>query len=258
MSRLNRAALGLGLVLAVAAGGVVFLALRAAREQAPLALEVQPVVVAAADIPAGTLLDASNAPRLLAVRREPAAALPDGALASIAAAEGRTTSVALRAGDRVTAAELGASTAGSSAPLAALVPQGQVAIVLPVNDQVSVAGAVRPADRVDLVASVPVRQPDGSQVVVTQALLKDIYVLATGAQTTASRGATRDAAPTPSPYSTLTIALAPQDALVVQHLLSANVRLAMALHRPDMPAVDTRPVTMDEVIRRFGLDQALP
>lgn len=257
MNRLNRVALGLGLVLALVAGGVVFLALRAAREQAPLALEVQPVVVAAADIPAGTLLDASNVPRLLAVRREPAAAVPDGALTSTASAEGRTTSVALRAGDRVLAGDLGASTTGSGASLAALIPQGQVAIVLPASDQVSVAGAVRPADRVDLVASVPVRQPNGSQVVVTQALLKDIVVLATGAQTTASRGALQEAAPT-APYSTLTIALAPQDALVVQHLLSANVRLAMVLHRPDMPAVDTRPVTMDEVIRRFGLDQAPP
>lgn len=240
--RLGTPVLLIALALGLAAGGSVYLALRAAREQA--ATEVLPVLVAAADIAPGTLLGPASADRLLTVVREPASSVSEDAVTSLAAVQDRVVAAPLRRGERLLARHLAVPTASGGVTLA--VPAGFVATVLPVNEQVSVGGAIGPGDRVDLIANVPIRQRDGSQQLVTQALLRDVGVLATGGQT----------APPRAPYATLTLAVSPQDALVVQHLLSANVRMVLALRRPGDPVAETQPVTMETIAERFRLGSA--
>ncbi len=58
----------------------------------------------------------------------------------------------------------------------------------------------------------------------------------------------------PAPYPTLTLALLPQDAVIVQHLLAQNVRLALALRRPGDQSSKTVPETTVEIARRYNLN----
>jgi pilus assembly protein CpaB len=187
---------------------------------------------------------------LLTVAMAPASQLSANVVTSTAVIMGRTTHEPIRAGERLSLDKLALPTASTG--LSALLPPGHVAVILPVTELISVGGAVQPHDRVDLIATLAVPQANGSQRVVTQALLRNVAVVATGTQT--SPQALVLGQNVRQPYSTLTLALTPQDALVVQHLLQANVRMALALRRPDDAQVaEVTPVTMDEIARRYGL-----
>jgi len=101
------------------------------------------VVVAAADVARGTTLAAE----MLAVRDVPSSFVPPGALRSVDSAAGRVLVSALAEGEAVTTTRLAAPRAG---PVAALVPPGLRAFVVAAAVP---PGAVRPGDRVDLLAT---------------------------------------------------------------------------------------------------------
>ncbi len=248
--RLSRLALALSLAFALLAGGSVYLALETIRAQAVATAPLAPVVVAAVDIPTGTFLAPGSVRSSFRIEQQPAALVPADAVVDVSVLESRSTTAPLRAGQRVLSSQL--SQVSASSALTALIPPGQVAIVVPVNEQVSVGGAVGPTNRVDVIASVHVKQASGPPEMVTQALLRDVLVLAAGAQTSPLAPGGQ----APRAYSSLTLALAPQDALVIQHLLSSNVRIVLALRHPGDDLASTQPVTTDEIARRFRLGDA--
>ena len=264
----GRLPLVVAVLLAVAAGAAIYVSLRQARQQALAAPTevVTPVVVATTDVAAGTLLERANIATLFTVTRVAPDQVPPEAITSLAALEEHTTATAMHAGDRVLPSSLSALAPSTAAgPRSDLLPAGHVAVVLDVNEHISVGGAVAPTDLVDVIATVPVPTEAGSTVPVTQAILRKVRVLATGFRTrpaaapATSQSTTPAADPTPpAPYPTLTLALTPQDAVIVQHLLAQNVRLALALRRPDDDTQDTSPETTAEIARRFNLrDQAI-
>lgn len=116
----------------------------AARLQAlrPAVGEPVPVVVAARQLPRGTVLD----PGLLQIRELPSNYVPPGALAVVEQAAGRTLVSDLAAGEVVTRTRI--EVAGGA--VAALVPSGLRAF--PIRAGVP-PGAVRPGDRVDVLAT---------------------------------------------------------------------------------------------------------
>ena len=246
--------------LATTTGLLIYVGLQQGREQV-LASSQRPVVVgqvvvAGADIPPGTLLTSDGLPSQFEITREPIDEIPADVVSSLASLEGRTTAVQIRAGDHIRTSNLVPLSATTAAGARAdLLPSGFVAIVLPVNDQISVGGAVVPTDRVDLIANVPLADGAGNGLLVTQALLRDIRVVATGFRTRAAASPTASNAETapPASYATLTLALTPQDALLVEHLLATNVRLSLALRRPTDEVEPTVPVTTPDLARRFGL-----
>jgi Flp pilus assembly protein CpaB len=259
----GRLPLLVGAGLAVLTAVLIYFGLEFERQRVADSLQpqpaiVSPVVVAKTDIPAGTSLNSTSLHSQFSISRAAVTDLPDDAIATLETLDGRTTAVQLRAGEPVRTSQLvppSDSTAGGAR--ADLLPPGYVAIVLPVNDQISVGGAVVPTDRVDLIASLPVGDSTTGGPLVTQAVLRDIGVLATGFRTRPAASPTPAAAnaepQAPSPYSTLTLALTPQDAVAVQHLLANNVRLALALRRPTDAVEDTTPVTTSDLVRRFAL-----
>jgi pilus assembly protein CpaB len=245
-----------GVLLALAAGLSVYLAVRGI--QPTNTREVVPVLVAAANVPAGTTFDGRNATALLRVERRPAESVPAGALSTIVDVLGRTTGTALSNGAPVVDTLFtGLSTrplnSSEMNPVAATMPDGQVAVAIPASDQTTVGGVVRPLDRVDLIASLSARQADGSSRVVTQALLRDVLVIAVASRPSTSSTST---VPQASTASAIVVAVTPQDALVVQQLLSTNTRIAFALRRPYDGVAETRPTGLEEIVRRFGLDAA--
>jgi Flp pilus assembly protein CpaB len=250
-----------GVGLAVLTGGLIYAGLAQARDQVAAPLEIIPIVVPKADIEAGTSLDASNLGGLFEIVRIPASKAPVDAVTSLAGLDGRVPAMALKAGEYLTSGELTTPAATMSGPRSDLLPPGHVAIVLDVTEHISVGGAVAPTDRVDVIATIPVASGSGT-VPVTQAILRDVGVLATGFRTRPAPQAAAAGTPVaataadsgPAPYSTLTLALLPQDAVIVQHLLAQNVRLALALRRPGDQSTRTVPETTVEIARRYNLN----
>jgi pilus assembly protein CpaB len=103
-----------------------------------------PVVVAGADLPAGTVLSASD----LAVARPPADVVPAGTVREPAALVGRVLAGSVRKAEALTDTRL------VGRGLTALLAPGQVAAPVRLAD-LAVAALVRTGDRVDVLASPP-------------------------------------------------------------------------------------------------------
>ncbi|MGY1727436.1 Flp pilus assembly protein CpaB [Geodermatophilus sp. SYSU D01062] len=103
-----------------------------------------PVVTAASDLPAGTVLGAD----LLATADLPAGTVPAGVAADPAQLAGRVLAAPLRAGEPVTDVRL------LGPGLTALLPAGQVAAPVRLAD-LAVAGLAAAGDRVDVLATAP-------------------------------------------------------------------------------------------------------
>lgn len=122
---------------------------------APSPAATTPVLVAARDLAAGVALGPAD----LTVRRVPAAARPDGALAGAAPALGRVLGAAARRGEVITDLRL------VGAPLAAQYGPDVVATPVRLADADAV-GLLRPGDRIDVVAASAGdlgTAPDGSE-----------------------------------------------------------------------------------------------
>jgi pilus assembly protein CpaB len=133
-------------VLAVVCGAATYLVVDgyAARLQAlaPVAGAPVPVVVAAAELSRGAVL----AEDVLRVELVPAAFAPPGRIAAVTTLVGRTLVSDMAEGEAVTKTRVGTS----GGPVASLVPSGLRAFPIPVG---STADAVRPGDRVDVLAT---------------------------------------------------------------------------------------------------------
>ncbi len=121
------------------AGAVAF-GLDAVSPQPP---PVKQIVVAASELPPGTLLDSSD----LRLAAWPAALAPDTAASSVTDLVGRTLAAGLSRGEAVTSMRLVGPTLAS-----ALLESGRVATPVRLADP-TVAALLHPGDRIDLVAA---------------------------------------------------------------------------------------------------------
>lgn len=126
------------------AAGALVLALRSPPPAADARPAAVPVVVAADDLPAGTVLG----PAQLAVARLPAGAAPPGSMAAPDELIGRQLAGAVRAREPLTDVRL------VGPGLTAGLPEGQVAAPVRLAD-LAVTGLVRTGDRVDVLATAP-------------------------------------------------------------------------------------------------------
>lgn len=140
--RVSRVLLVLSVALAAAATLVVQARLARLEARARAVGSGRSVVVAATDLPRGTVLE----PAMLALRRVPARFLPTGALASPDGAVGLTLAADVAADEPLTDLRL----APAGGPVAALIPTGLRAIPIPAALP---ASAVRAGDRVDVLAT---------------------------------------------------------------------------------------------------------
>jgi Flp pilus assembly protein CpaB len=126
------------------AAAALFLALRPGPAPATARPPSTPVVVAALDLPAGTVLSAQD----VAIARLPPGVVPRGVVPDARAVDGRVLAGAVRAGEPLTDARL------VGPGLTALLPAGLVAAPVRLAD-LAVAGLVRTGDRVDVLAALP-------------------------------------------------------------------------------------------------------
>jgi pilus assembly protein CpaB len=206
-----------GTLLLIGAGGFALLAVFAAKNYLgqQVALEkarLQPnqamvdVVVAKADLPRGSLIEAST----MAVRSIPKAYAVSGSVAPdrFDSYLGSKIALPMRAGEPLIAQSIeGADIATFSAK----VKTGIRAMTVVVDEVNSVSGMLQPGDRVDLLLSVKppavtLNSPPAPEV--TAALMQDVAVLATGKQVRPGQGDN----PQARTFATITIEVSPDAA----------------------------------------------
>lgn len=161
-------------------------------------------VVAAFDLPVGTFLNSSH----LAIRRFPAQLVSSDSLppSRFSELEGTVLRSALTAGDTVLPVHVQQQYSGA---FSTTLISGRRAITMPVDAINSVSGLLQPGDLIDLYVSFEYQRRR-----ITAPLLQGVLVLATGTATQASLAHTQtDRSPVEQGYGTVTLDVAPEDAV---------------------------------------------
>lgn len=194
--------LGIALVAALAASYVAFLAMQrvSADSRHP---EFVPVVVAAREVPMGTLLTRDHV-RLM---QWPASSPVTGAIPKIEDAVDRGTILALAVNEPVTEAKLAARGIGSG--LSPTIAPGMRAISIKVNEVVGVAGFVVPGSRVDVLVTVEPVDDQQRRNRMTRVVVSNVQVLTAGTRIDQDKA---QADGKPIEASVVTVAVVPEDA----------------------------------------------
>ncbi|MBI3827452.1 MAG: Flp pilus assembly protein CpaB [Candidatus Rokubacteria bacterium] len=140
-------------------------------------------------------------PAHVRLMRWPKSAMPAGAVRRLADAQGRIVRTSLVAGEPLLEAKLAPEMAGRGGLMPMLVPEGQRAVTIKVDDAVKESGFILPNSHVDVVVSMA-RTP-GAGERVAKLILQDVVVLAAG-QTVEMRDNK------PVSVTTVTLALTPE------------------------------------------------
>ncbi len=203
------------------------------------ATQGQQIVVAAADIPLGGTINATQV-KTAGWSRE---SIPPGSITDTKGCVGRIAIRAISAGEPITESKLipkeGAASAGV---MSYIVPQGHRAVTVAVNEVAGVAGFLSPQNRVDVVTTVT---PTNSQDTISKIVLQNVPILAIGQLTEQKEGK-------PVVVTTVTMDLTPEDA---EKLVIASNRgqLEMLLRNvADNAPVETRGATINRVLGGTG------
>jgi len=163
------------LVLALTAGGVLALGTYNYVQRSPVqaaSLPTKQVVVAAADMDIGAEVRRED----LRVIEWPANSIPANAISNPEEIVGRGLVMPVIQNEPILPMKLASKEAGAGLP--PVIPPGQRAVSVRVNEVIGVAGYVTPGTRVDVVATVSPTQ--NQQDMTSKVILTDIQVLAAG------------------------------------------------------------------------------
>ncbi|HLB24750.1 MAG TPA: Flp pilus assembly protein CpaB [Nitrospirota bacterium] len=203
------------------------------QEAAEAKLGVQPVVVAAAEIPFGTNIQ----PQQVKMADWPKNNLPAGNFTDTRAVQGRLAVTTVQAGSPVTEGSL-APSSNETGVLSYLIPPGKRAITVAVNEVVGVAGFVLPNSIVDVVATVTT--PGGNGLRISKIILQNVKVLAVGQILEQKEGK-------PVVVPTVTLDVAPDEAEKLA-LASENKVQLILRHVGDTQEVKTKGATVAALI----------
>jgi pilus assembly protein CpaB len=203
------------------------------------------VVVAATDIPQGVAIGKKDIARDFIYAIETSAREDVVVVQEASFVLGRKTLFSLKKGDPLYWSFLEGG--GRTGPdLASAVTPGLRAISLPVSGSSAVSGLVLPNDHVDVLGtfSFPSKTVQGQVETVTQTILQDVTVLATGQELANDPVARRDGRRRGS-YSTVTLEVTPREAELLVFAEQLRGRITMSLRNPsdvsfehDLPSVD--------------------
>lgn len=132
------------------------------------------IAVAKVAIPIGSKI----IPEQIMVVQFPKESTPDGAFESPEKLAGRVAVVNIAAREPITEARLAPE--GTSAGLAAVIPEGYRAMTVKVDDAAGISGFIMPGTLVDVVVTIDPREGSGMQDPISKIVLQNIKVLANG------------------------------------------------------------------------------
>ncbi len=163
-------ALGCGLVAAI---GITQVMAKRTNQQTALKIEMQPVLVAALDLPMGDLIKAEA----LKIEEWPKDKVPAGALSQFTDVEDRRPKSRIYAGSPILDNQL-LGKGQTEASVTNQIPRGFRVAAVKVDDVSGTASLVRPGDRVDVLVHLARNPSKGIDVTSTRTLLQDIKVFA--------------------------------------------------------------------------------
>jgi pilus assembly protein CpaB len=204
----------------VAAGASVLVYRLASRMNTSAKQETAQVMLAARDLPVGTLIGEADLKK-----GAWSGSLPPNAVLKKEDAIGRGVVAGIYMGEPILQSRL--AVRGAGAGLAATIPPGMRAVAVRVNDVVGVAGFVVPGQRVDvLVLGTP---PGGSATTgtgtITKTILQNIQVLSAG------QNMLQDAEGKPATVQVVNLLVTPQQAETLS-LVSNDMRIMLVLRNP--------------------------
>ncbi len=242
--------LTLGLVLAIVAGAIAFVSIQQATAVKPVAQKGPQitVVVAAREVPLRTVIQEGD----VELKDLPADALPEGAVRRLDEAVGKISMVRLAPGEVLLAHRL-ADPAKKGENIAFTMKEGTVVMAFPARDLMSTVGILQPGDKVDILFSLDMEGgEEGEGGLVTFSALQNLEITAI-VMPSEKKGPGEREGGTAKPRAIL-LALAPQDALVLKHLIDAGGIVDVVLRAPtDQQLFETRPVNIDYLIDRYRI-----
>ena len=200
---------------------------------------MQGVVVAAVEIPFGTMVEAQH----LSLVRMPKATAPDDAFDAVDKVTGKIATFPMLRGDILRGARLAEHLGGST--LASLIETDKRAVAVRVDDVVGVAGFLLPGNRVDVLATKRVGSNNSAE---SKTILEDLRVLAV--DQTSSTDKTQ-----PVVVRSVTLEMTSEEAEVLVKAM-AEGRLQLALRnpldnqkRPPEPPPVAKPVPAAEPVK---------
>lgn len=228
--------LGLGLLLASLTGLSLYaVAQDVGPKQVAAASESATIIVARSDIVTHAVLTAD----MLTRKTYPTSLVPTGAFTNEADAVGQTTLSAIPAGAAVVRSQLVSANGRTGASVS--LEKGKVLVAFPTADPLTLAGLVKPGDRVDVLATV--MSGTGETARKTQTTLQNLEVVdvltsGTGIQKTMS----------------LTFVVDHQVALVLKYLRDAQATIDLAVRsRAENELTTTTSVDLGYVLNTYGV-----
>jgi pilus assembly protein CpaB len=175
------------------------------------------VVVAASDLPLGHALKGDD----LRVVKFPKGQAPEGTFSTPAELEGRGVISPLVKNEPVIPAKLASKDAGAGLP--PIIPEGQRAVSVRVDDVIGVAGYVLPGTRVDVLTTV--NPTDQMTDMTTKVILSNVQVLAAGTRID------QDQENKPVQVTVVTLVVSPEQAERLA-LASTEGKIQLALRNP--------------------------
>ena len=228
----------IAVVIALAATGGVFRALRAIREGSHVAMSQ--VVVANRDIPEGQQLERRD----LETAVWPAASVPAGAFASGDSLVGRVTRVSVFTGEPIVPGRL--APVGTSAGIEVKITPGKRAMAIRIDEVAGMAGLIAPNSRVDIMVSMR-DESSGSQSGkrVAKLFMENMRVLSVGTQVY------RDESGKPIRAASATLEVTPEEAERLAIAVGTGAIQLVLRGYGDPDSIKTRGATSSDVLSQL-------
>lgn len=161
-------------VIGLLASTLVYRVLSHAAAAGQTSQAVETVVVAAVNMNMAETIT----PQHVKLLPWPAKSVPAGAVRTLADAEGRVVRGSILAGEPLLDGKLAPQLAGKGGLMPMLVPEGQRAVTIKVDDAIKESGFVLPNSRVDVLVSMA--KEHNSQERISKVIIQDVTVLAAG------------------------------------------------------------------------------
>lgn len=240
--------LAAGAILALLAGAVAFVTMQQAAVERTVVQE-EPrtkVVVATREIPLRTVIQGAD----VGLKELPTDAVPEGSVLRVDEAVGKISMVRLTPGEVLLAHRL-ADPTKKGENIAFTMEEGRLVMAFPAMDLMSTIGLLEPGDRVDILFSLDIEGQEGAPGgLVTFSSLQNLEITAVVMPAVGEKQTSGGAA---RPQAIL-LALEPQDALVLKHLIDAGGIVDVVLRAPtDQQLFETQPVDIDYLIDRYRI-----
>lgn len=242
--------LALGIVLAIATGGLIYYLLQQAAPATadtpivvPTAVPTRPLPVAGRVLPAGTEITTTD----VITRDYPIDLLPVGVLTDTGALMGKVLTQDVQEGEFFRPIQLGEA---NNAPLSMVVPPGKVAMAFSREDLLNKSTMIREGDHLDLLLTVNVKEESATETregKVTTYTLQNIEVLRL------VRPAPTTDNPNPD-VSAVLFLMDPQDVVIAKWIKDSDGVLDFSLRsRGDTATFDTSPINQDYFFDEYGV-----